>query len=122
MVNLSIMNWKEEAIVYMKNLLRVLILVVLSVGLYLVVDLIITKGDNKLAMPELKSTSQEFGELTEVKLNESNCEIQKQTLSSFAFVDKEVNGLVEKDIEDLKKQASLKEREAVQAVIDAVLA
>ena len=90
----------------MKNLLRVLILVVLSVGLYLVVDLIITKGDNKLAMPELKSTSQEFGELTEVKLNESNCEIQKQTLSSFAFVDKEVNGLVEKDIEDLKKQAS----------------
>ena len=77
----------------MKNLLRVLILVVLSVGLYLVVDLIITKGDNKLAMPELKSTSQEFGELTEVKLNESNCEIQKQTLSSFAFVDKEVNGL-----------------------------
>ncbi len=92
----------------MKNIIRVLILVVLSVGLYLVVDLIITKGDSKIAIPELTSSSTEFGTLTKVDLNESNYEIHKQTLSSFDFIDKEINAIIEGDIDRLTKESESK--------------
>ena len=110
----------------MKNFIRVLILVVLSVGLYLVVDFIITKGDDKLAIPELEANSREFGEQTEIDLDEAGYRFHKHTLSSSDFIDKDVNTLVEEETELLIKDAASKgtlketERAAYINAIDTV--
>jgi peptidoglycan/xylan/chitin deacetylase (PgdA/CDA1 family) len=107
----------------MKNFIRVLILVVLSVGLYLVVDFIITKGDDKLAIPELEANSKEFGEQTEVNLDEAGYRFHKHTLSSSDFIDKDVNTLVEEEtdvlIKDAASKGTLKESERA-AYINAI--
>ncbi len=89
----------------MKNVIRVALLLILTVATYLIVDFIITKGDKKVATPELRASSSEFGKVTEVQLTEKNYEVNKQTIVSEAYIDNEINKKIEDDINAFIKQA-----------------
>ena len=98
----------------MKNLIKVLILVMIAVGAYFVVDFIISKSDKALAIPDLTAESTDFGEVEKVQLTEPKYEVYKQLLtSSNSFIDQEVNAQIENEagtlISDAEKQDKVKE-------------
>ncbi len=100
----------------MKNVIKVLILVMLVVGTYFVVDFIISRSDNTLAIPDLTAESTDFGKVEDVKLEEAKYVVEKQLLSSsHSFIDQEVNAQIENEasslVSDSDRQDKVKENQ-----------
>ena len=91
----------------MKNLIKVLILILLAVGVYLIVDFVITKSNKDVAVPDLTAVSSEFGEVKQLELNEEKYAVYKNLLTSQnEFIDKEINAQVETEAETLINDSS----------------
>ena len=86
----------------MKNIIKVLILILLAVGAYLIVDFIVAKSNKDVAVPDLTAISSEYGKVEQVELNEEKYVVYKNLLtSSSEFINKEINAQVEKEAETL---------------------
>ena len=76
----------------MKNIIKVLILILLAVGAYLIVDFIVAKSNKDVAVPDLTAISSEYGKVEQVELNEEKYVVYKNLLtSSSEFINKEIN-------------------------------
>ncbi|MCR4839027.1 MAG: polysaccharide deacetylase family protein [Eubacterium sp.] len=86
----------------MKNIIKVLILILLAVGAYLIVDFIVAKSNKDVAVPDLTAISSEYGKVEQVELNEEKYVVYKNLLTSPSeFINKEINAQVEKEAETL---------------------